>query len=168
MVLKASTTSYASSKDKNPRVGGVTYYGRLTDIFEIRYSNDFRFILFKCDWVDPQVGKKLDEFSFTLVNFNHLMYKQNKMIDEPFILATQAEQVCYIKDPLEPDWEVVMNVAVRDSFDVEPQVEPLSRQHLDETICVRDDDTNWVREGVDGDVVDDMLLEVDDEMTNEE
>ncbi|KAK8916336.1 hypothetical protein KSP39_PZI022450 [Platanthera zijinensis] len=168
VVLKASTTSYASSKDKNPRVGGVTYYGRLRDIFEIHCGNDFKFILFKCDWVDPQVGKKLDEFSFTILNFNHLLYRQNKMTDEPFILATQAEQICYVKDPLDPDWEVVMKLTARNSFDVEPELEPLNQQHLDETICVRDDDTNWVREGVDGDVVDDILLDVDDEITNEE
>ncbi|KAK8949393.1 Rac-like GTP-binding protein ARAC5 [Platanthera zijinensis] len=61
-----------------------------------------------------------------------------------------------------------MKLTTRDSFDVEPQVEPLSQQHLDETICACDDDTNWVREGVDGDVVGDILLYVDDEMANED
>ncbi|KAK8928337.1 hypothetical protein KSP39_PZI017840 [Platanthera zijinensis] len=171
-MLKANTISYASLKDKNPRIGGVTYYGKLTNIFEIHYTNEFKFILFKCDWINPQVGKKVDEFNFTLVNFNHLLYKHNKLTDEPFILATQAEQVCYVTDPLELDWEVVMQLTIRDSFDMYskdsshisrlvPQVEPLSQQELDERVNARDDDVHWVRDGVDGILVDDVQVDVD-------
>ena len=36
-----------------------------------------------------------------LVNFNHLLYRKNRAVDEPFILASQAEQVRYVQDPLE-------------------------------------------------------------------
>ncbi|GMP52758.1 hypothetical protein CsSME_00018460 [Camellia sinensis var. sinensis] len=35
VALKADTMSYASRKDKSPRVGAVYYYGQLTDIVKI-------------------------------------------------------------------------------------------------------------------------------------
>ena len=60
-------------------------------------------MLFKCDWVDNRTGKKEDEYKFTLVNFNHPLYPNNRETDEPFILASQAEQVWYVQDPIEPD-----------------------------------------------------------------
>lgn len=60
-------------------------------------------MLFKCNWVDTKVGKKVDEFKFTFVNFNHLLYKDNQVGDKPFILASQAEQVWYVQDPKEPE-----------------------------------------------------------------
>ena len=46
MSLTANTQSYASSRDKNPVNGEVTFYGVLTDIIELRYSNDFKYMLF--------------------------------------------------------------------------------------------------------------------------
>ena len=98
-----------------------------------------RFVLFKCDWIDNQVGKKQDEFKFTMVNFNHLLYKDNHLGNEPFILATQAEQVCYVQDPLDLNWHVFLKMTIRDFFDVYakdsshiqtvvPQVELYSQQ----------------------------------------
>ena len=110
VVLKSHTISYASRKDNNPRGGDVTYYGQLTDIIQIRYTNDMTFVLFKCDWVDNLTGRYEDEYKFTLVNFNRLLYTStsNREIDEPFILASQAEQVWFSQDPHEKDWHVVV------------------------------------------------------------
>lgn len=164
VVLKANTMSYASVRDQNPRSGDVTFHGVLTDIVEIRYTNTLKFVLFKCDWVDSLVGVKEDEFKFTLVNFNHLLYKENGIGDEPFILAQQARQVCYVQDPLDSDWHVVLTMTVRDLFDMYskdssrtptavPQVELYASQQLDETIYLHDKDVNWVRQGVEGTVV---------------
>ncbi|KAK3226933.1 hypothetical protein Dsin_006795 [Dipteronia sinensis] len=87
----ADTMSYASARDRNLRAGNVTFHGVLNDIIEISYTNDMKFILFKCDWVNNQLGKKQDEFNLTMVNFNHPMYKDNHVGNEPFILAGQAE-----------------------------------------------------------------------------
>ena len=103
VAIKSHTISYASWRDRNPRGGDVTFYGELTDIIEIRYTNAKKFMLFKCNWVDNRTGKKEDEYKFTLVNFNHLLYPNNRATDEPFILASQAEQVWYVQDPMEPD-----------------------------------------------------------------
>ena len=173
IILNASTTSYAIRRDKNPRTRDVTYYGELIDIIEIRYTNDMKFVMFKCNWIDNNVGMKRDEFKFTLVNFNHLLYKENRITDEPFIMASQAEQVWYVQDPLALDWHVVVKTTSRDYFDmyskdfssniqVLPQVEPYNSQQLDESINVRIDDVAWVREGVEGTIVDVTSVAEDD------
>ena len=55
---------------------GVTYYGVLIDIIELNYSDKYRYILFKCQWVDVISGRgfKKDEFGFPLVNFLRLIH----------------------------------------------------------------------------------------------
>ena len=153
VTLKADTVSYASRKDNNPRVGAVSYYGVLSDIIEIRYTNDLKYVLFKCDWIDNNVGKKEDDFNFTLVNFKHLLYRDDRLTNEPFILASQAEQVWYVEDPLEPDWHVAVKMSQRDLFDMqsnEAQSEPYNRQELDENVMLHGDDVGWVRQEAEG------------------
>ena len=141
------TVSYASARDKNPRLGEVTYYGVLTNVIEIRYTNDMKFVLLKCDWVNNQVGKKQDQLKFPMVNFNHLLYKDNQIGDEPFILASQAEQVCYAQGLTDPNWHVVLKMTVRDFFNmyskdssaipkIVPRVELHPHQQLDDTIYI--------------------------------
>lgn len=48
----STTTSYAGRIDPNPRDGMVNYYGRLNDVIELDYGNDWKIILFDCDWID--------------------------------------------------------------------------------------------------------------------
>ena len=157
VLLRASTVIFASARDNNPCTGQVTYYGVLQDILKIRYSNDVQYILFKCDWVDNERGRMQDEFNFTLVNFNSLMYKENNLADEPFILSTQAEQVWYVADPIDPNWNVAVRMNRRDNFDVYSRfhdADPCPPQSLDDRPVVRDEDVGWVREGVEPIAVD--------------
>lgn len=44
-------------------------------------------------------------------------------IDEPYILATQAEQVYYVKDTRDPKWFVVVKTKPRDLYDFPPTEE---------------------------------------------
>ena len=173
VAIKSHTMSYASRRYRNPSGGDVTFYGELTDIIEICYTNAKKFVLFKCNWVDNRTGKKEDEYKFTLVNFNHSLYSNNRATDEPFILASQAEQVWYVQDPMEPDWSVVVRMTVRDLFDmypkdsssnmtVVPQVEPFHNQEVDETIFIHDDEVPWVRQGINGTTVDPTVTEPPD------
>ncbi|KAA8538798.1 hypothetical protein F0562_025490 [Nyssa sinensis] len=169
VLLNASTTSFASARDRNPVEGDVSFYGVLTDIIELRYTNDLKFVLFKCDWIHNNAGRKIDEFGFTLVNFKHLLYKENRLGDEPFILASQAQQVWYVQDSLEKDWHIVVIMTPRDVFDVlakehmiEPQVEPYNGQHLDDNIFTNDEDSAWVMRAVDGATIDVNIVEDDD------
>ncbi|XP_077246449.1 uncharacterized protein LOC143886385 [Tasmannia lanceolata] len=117
VVVTASTRSFSSSKERNPMAGDVSYYGFLTDIIELNYYGRLKALLFKCDWFDvltPDRGIKIDEFGYTVVNMARQIYK-----DEPFVFASQAEQVFYVQDhPGNKDWHVVVKTKPRDLYDV--------------------------------------------------
>lgn len=86
-----------------------------------------------------------------------MLYREDRPTNEPFILASQAEQVWYIPDPREPEWEVVMKMSRRGLFDLhsyDPQAEPFMSQELQENIVTRDEEVGWVREGTEGEEVD--------------
>lgn len=74
------------------------YYGILTDIIEIKYEGavDLRITLFKCKWYDPVLGRGTRRSNGGIVDVlsSRKYYKY-----DPFILASQAEQVCYIPYP---------------------------------------------------------------------
>uniref|UniRef100_A0A803N585 DUF4216 domain-containing protein n=1 Tax=Chenopodium quinoa TaxID=63459 RepID=A0A803N585_CHEQI len=59
-------------------------------------------------------GIKEDALGFTLVNFKYL-WKTN----EPYVLASQAFQVFYTLDPVEPNWNVVTKIKPRDVYDMD-------------------------------------------------
>ena len=87
--------SEASRKTQNSGVcvvieGGATYYGVLIDIIELNYFDKYRYVLFKFHWVDVISGRgcKKDEFGFPLVNFSRLIHTGNRLIDEPYVLAS--------------------------------------------------------------------------------
>ncbi|RVW16664.1 hypothetical protein CK203_080919 [Vitis vinifera] len=65
--------------------------------------------VFKCNWVDNKSGVKVDEFGLTLVDFTKMAHKS-----DPFILASQAKQVFYVQDQLDPRWSVVLSTPERD------------------------------------------------------
>lgn len=100
--IVAKTMQFVSAHDKNPVYSDMKYYGVIQEIWELDYRT-FRIPVFKCDWVESNHGVKEDELGFTLVNLNKLGHK-----DDPFILANQARQVFYIKDPLDSRWSVVL------------------------------------------------------------
>ena len=122
--LKFQTKDSEEDKTQNSGVsvvteGGVTYYGALTDIIELDYFDSFKYILFKCEWVGilSEKGYKIDEFGFSLVNFKHLIHVGEKLIDEPYVLASEASQVFYVEDKRHKDWVVVVKTKARDIFD---------------------------------------------------
>ena len=72
------------------------YYGILKEILELVYcGNEHSTVLmFKCDWFDNNRG--------VVVNKNRLVdvkHKSRLQVDDPFILASQAEQVFYTSYP---------------------------------------------------------------------
>jgi len=113
----AATSSFSSSRDQNPVVGDVAYYGRIPEIVELNYSNEGYAVLFKCDWV-RQNRLKVDKFGMPLVNFQHVHNTEDPAA-EPFILASQAKQVYYVQDPTDIEWNFVVNPSPRDFYDME-------------------------------------------------
>ena len=100
--LVAYAMHFASSKDKNPVEAEMTYYGVIEHIWEIDYTT-FRVPVFRCKWVDDNHGKKVDELGFTLVDFSREGHQK-----EPYIMASQAKQVFYMRDPSDENWHVVL------------------------------------------------------------
>ncbi|KAL6142215.1 hypothetical protein ACLB2K_060498 [Fragaria x ananassa] len=120
--LQAGSNCYATANDRQPRDDMLEYYGALNDIIELDYHNGRKVLLFEGNWIDSRTdsqGLKKDEFGFILVNFNYLLPPS-----DTFIFATQAQQVFYVKDPIEPDWEVVVKAKPRDFFDMGIYLDP--------------------------------------------
>ncbi|XP_034690539.1 uncharacterized protein LOC117918124 [Vitis riparia] len=111
--IVASTMQIASSKDKNPVLGDMCFYGIITEIWDLDY-NMFNICVFKCDWVDSKNGVKVDELGFTLVDLSKIGHKS-----DPFILATQAQQVFYVEDQVDPRWSIVLSRPKMELFDIE-------------------------------------------------
>ena len=109
--IVANIMKVASAKDKNPIVSDMMFYGVIEEIWELDYHN-FWIPMFKCIWVENNSGIKVDDLDFTLVNFNRIGSKSDS-----FILASQAKQVFYIEDPLDPAWAVVLNSPSREYFE---------------------------------------------------
>ena len=100
--ITTTTMQVSSSKDKNPVISDMTFYGIIQEIWEIDY-HQLSFVLFKCDWVDNRSGVKVDELEFTIVDLKRIGHKS-----DPFVLASQAKHIFYVKDSANPKWSVVL------------------------------------------------------------
>ncbi|CAM8950242.1 unnamed protein product [Rhodiola kirilowii] len=102
VTLVAETSHVSSARDRNPISVPVNYFGIIQEIWELDYVN-FRVPVFKCKWVNNS-AVHIDEFGMTFVDFRREGSK-----DEPFIMAEQARQVFYVKDPSNNNQYVVIN-----------------------------------------------------------
>ncbi|KAK6782340.1 hypothetical protein RDI58_020136 [Solanum bulbocastanum] len=114
VTVVASTTSFASSKDKNPIAANLTYYGRIVDIVELDYYSHFKVVLFKCDWYEVEK----DIYGLTYVYFNKRCSQE-----EPFVLASQVHQCFYVQDPYDQNRHYVMKTVSRDLFNMSDEFE---------------------------------------------
>lgn len=114
------TRSYASTSDGNMQFGGVPYYGKLVDVIEVNYQGRFAVTLFKCLWADTTTSRGLntDELGITSVNFSRPIHTGQSEDDEPFILASEAQQVYYVEDERHKDWNMVVHLKPRDLYDM--------------------------------------------------
>jgi len=101
---------FASLKDNNPMMATISYFGVIEEIWEVNYVK-FRVPVFKCKWVDSNIGVHVDDLGFTLVD---LAKRGSK--EDPFIIAYQAKQVFYVKDPSNERWSVVIKGIVNTQF----------------------------------------------------
>ncbi|XP_057746393.1 uncharacterized protein LOC130965647 [Arachis stenosperma] len=118
--VSSNTRSYASMRDNRVAVGIVPYYGKIVDIIELNYSCHFTVVLFKCIWADTTTsrGIKEDHLGLTSVNFARPIHTGDREEDEPYILASEAQLVYYVRDEVEQEWSVVVHVKPRDLYDM--------------------------------------------------
>ena len=99
------------------------FYGLLTDVVELEYHNPSNektcVVLFKCDWFDPTFNrgwKKHKHYDLVEINTKRRFRKY-----EPFILASQAQQVYFAeyasrkKD--KSDWSFVYKIRAQRNID---------------------------------------------------
>ena len=94
----------------------VDFYGVLSNVVVLNYILGYKVILFKCSWFDTNRKKKKikHDHNFTSIQVSSTWYK-----NDPFILATQAQQVFYLDDYKNgPNWKVVQKVNHRHMWDV--------------------------------------------------
>ncbi|XP_073137124.1 uncharacterized protein [Henckelia pumila] len=130
------------------------YYGRLIDVISLDYGGRGRIVLFRCDWVNTTVGLKVDQFGFSLVNFSRLIHTGEREEHEPFVLASQAQMVYYVRDPKDEDWYYVIRHTPRDTYE---------RLILGD---VNSTDVELIRDDVEGSMVD-VLPEMENETDDE-
>ncbi|TYJ99669.1 transposase [Cucumis melo var. makuwa] len=109
--LVAKTMQVSSSKDKNPIIRDMSFYGVIQDIWELNY-NTFNVAVFRCDWVENNNGMKIDDLGFVLVDLKRIGHKSDS-----FIMTTQPRQVFYVEDPSDARWSFVFTPPQRDCED---------------------------------------------------
>jgi len=118
VMVVASSSEYSSDRDTNPIDLTQVYYGFIEEIWELDYI-DFKVPILRCKWVDNRRGKKVSDDGMTVVDSTR--FKETK---EPFVLASLAKQIFYVKDNIDPQWLVVVQgkrgiVGVEDVVDEE-------------------------------------------------
>ena len=96
-------------------LSNIEHYGLLREIIEVQYVGGNRVILFKCDWWDvhtPGQGIIIDRFNFVSIN------PTKKLINDPYVLASQVGQVFYVDDVVKPNWKTIVKTQPRNFYDV--------------------------------------------------
>nr|KYP34028.1 hypothetical protein KK1_045064 [Cajanus cajan] len=149
VTLVAKSMHISSAKDRTPIYANMSYFGVIEHIWELDYKT-FQVPIFGCKWVDNNSGVRQDETGFMQVNFNKVGYK-----DEPFILASQAQQVFYVTDPIDANWSIVLltnKINDHQNEDIEDEDTNVEDDPLYEISHILDDDPT----------VDDILYRRDD------
>ncbi|XP_016170778.1 uncharacterized protein LOC107613333 [Arachis ipaensis] len=88
--VSSNTRSYASMRDNRVAIGSVD--------------------------TTTSRGIKQDHLGLTSVNFARPIHTGDREEDEPYILASEAHLVYYVRDEVDPEWSVVVHVKPRDLY----------------------------------------------------
>ena len=97
---------------------GTPYYGVLEEILELCYLRDRKVVLFRCKWFKTDKQGCVTKDNITSINTRFEWYKEDQ-----YLLATQANQVVYLDDPVKRRgesgkyWKVVQEVHHRKIWD---------------------------------------------------
>ncbi|XP_042972709.1 uncharacterized protein LOC122304500 [Carya illinoinensis] len=114
--LRQHTQNSGVLVTRDEATNNADFYGCLKNIIELRYMEWHRVYLFECDWFDVgdrKRGVRVDDHMIS-VNMSRTWYK-----DEPFMLASQADQCFYIRDlRVKGNWGVVQNYTNRNVYNI--------------------------------------------------
>ena len=116
----ATTTSYASVHNNDPREGVIIYYKVIKDIIELSFNEGRKkIVLFEYEWLITKKNKT-DKYGFTLVDFT----RPNKKT-YPFILPSLVLQAFFVPDPCDMPWVVPIITKPRNTFNLSTEGECL-------------------------------------------
>ena len=99
MYLKSQSSRVLVRGDEN--IGNLNYFRVLKNIIKLSYSDENNVVLFKCGWWGVNSkgrGYKEEKYCFILINS-----KCKLRTNESYDLASQAQQVHYVKDTKDPN-----------------------------------------------------------------
>ncbi|KAF7128108.1 hypothetical protein RHSIM_Rhsim11G0023200 [Rhododendron simsii] len=152
----------------------MNYYGYLNKIWELRYANGGRVVLFQCEWYNTGHKSRIytDEY-VTSIDITRLWYK-----DDPFVLPSNVKQAFYVNDTTKgKNWRVVELVRHRGVWDVPEQDElPHDPFQQDETedggvkIITEDFEVQHDRDNVNPEIIpgDELIATQVDDQDNED
>ena len=85
ITVDAHSDHFSSVVDNNPVRASMPYFGVIQEFWELDYD-DFKVSVFKCNWVNENMGVHQNKMRLTLVDLEKVGYK-----DEPFIMAALAK-----------------------------------------------------------------------------
>ena len=100
--LDVDSLHFSSASDNNLIHVSMPFFRVIEETQELDYSK-FRVPIFKCKQINGNTDVRHDEIGFALVDLDKVAYK-----DEPFIMAEQAKQLFYVKDPCDLRWFMVL------------------------------------------------------------
>ena len=144
---------------------GMEWYGVVKKMFILDFPNAQEVTIFKCDWFDVPAANKnssrwynKDKFGIIDIDTSRFL----RRVADPYILAIQAEQVCYVKSGKKPKWCSVLTMKPRtlfampegedtENYDVATDVDSVITGVENVSIeATHGDLTNWSRSDVEG------------------
>lgn len=126
----------------------IIYYGVVIDIIQLSYGGENQLFCFKCDWWDTVHKSRIyvDEFNIVSINVTKTCYQE-----EPYVLASQVEEVIYLPDTkMGKNWRVVERMPPRNLYD--PQV---TKANIDVEEVYQQDECD-----------DDIIVSISEEVNN--
>ncbi|KAJ0585549.1 putative Transposase-associated domain-containing protein [Helianthus annuus] len=110
------------------------YYGLLDEILELEYHSTIGrcvVVLFKCTWFDPVRGVRVDPKTHMV----DVKPTATGCVDDPFILASQAQQVYYTSYPSKSKelkgWLAVVKTTPRGVYELDQDVSEIEDDDVD-------------------------------------
>ena len=142
----AESYHVSSLKDANPILSSSSYFGVIQEIWELDYIK-FRIPVFKCRLFDP-TRLKVNDLGLTVIDCNKIGFK-----NDPFILATQARQIFYVKDCSNASQKIVLARNSRfmtDGYSIgedDMVLGTFTKLLISSSLTDADDEPNWLGNG---------------------
>ena len=152
--------------------GNMDWYGVLRKIICLDFHGQKEVMLFQCDWFDVPAASTSRSRGYTKDRFGvvELDITRFRYADEPYILSTQAEQVCYMDTCTKSNWCSVVRVQPRNLFVMPEEVsdDKVGEIDLDSVVVgvedmdlqlLNEDVITWSRSGGQGVSVDASVIQ---------